>query len=99
MRISYRKELRGHHVIDATGRILGEVEEIFVDAESWKVEGFRLKLRREAADALGAAHTALRPGVLEIPAEAIQSVGQAILLRIDAMTLAPPAQDKDRKAA
>ena len=38
-------ELPGRSVVDATGRVLGEVERLIVDTSRWEVETLRVKLR------------------------------------------------------
>lgn len=81
MRISYGDGLRGRTVVDSTGRVVGEITELFVDADSWRVEGVAIRLHRDAAHAIGAHRGPFRTVELELPIEAIQSVGDTILLR------------------
>ncbi len=89
MRIMYREGLHGRPVVDASGHVLGEVDELFIDCVSWTVSSLRIKLRREAANAIGVSRGAFRAATLEIPSSAIQSVGDAVVLYRDAASLVP----------
>ncbi|MCC6557439.1 MAG: PRC-barrel domain-containing protein [Polyangiaceae bacterium] len=89
MRITYEDHLRGRAVVDATGRVLGEVAGLFVDADTWKVEAIQVKLRREAADVIGVHRGTFRAAQLTVSSEFIQSVGDAVVLRKDAADLRP----------
>jgi sporulation protein YlmC with PRC-barrel domain len=93
MRIIYGDHLRGRAVMDATGRRVGEVAELFIDSDTWTVDAVQVKLRREVADAIGVHRGAFRAAVLEVATEFIQSVGDAVVLRKDAADLVtPPAR-------
>lgn len=50
----------------------------------------RVKLRSEVADVLGVQHGLFQAGFLDVPAEAIQSLGQAVVLRTEARSLLMP---------
>jgi len=89
MRITYSEGLLGHPVVDAAGHVLGEVDEIFLDSMTWKLSALRVKLRREAADAIGVSRGAFRSAWIEIPCEVIQSVSDAVVLHKDASSLVP----------
>ncbi|WP_437509129.1 PRC-barrel domain-containing protein [Sorangium sp. So ce1099] len=90
MRLTYEEDVRGHSVVDAEGNVIGEVEQLYLDSESFKLAGVRVKLRAEAADVLGVQHGLFRAGVLDVPVEAIQSLGQAVVLRTEARSLLTP---------
>lgn len=81
MRISYADGLRGRSVVDAHGRVIGEITELFVETDSWRVEGVGVRLTRDAERALGAHRGPFRAVELELPIEEIQSVGDTIVLR------------------
>ncbi|HTN87385.1 MAG TPA: PRC-barrel domain-containing protein [Sorangium sp.] len=87
MRLTYEQDVRGHSVVDAEGNVIGEVEQLYLDSESFKLAGVRVKLRTEAADVLGVQRGLFRAGVLDVPVEAIQSLGQAVVLRTEARNL------------
>lgn len=82
-------ELRERSVVDAAGRVIGEVEEIAIDTSSWRVKTLRVKLRRAAGAAIGAEQSIFRAGHIEVPTAMIQSVGDAVVLRVDARELVP----------
>jgi sporulation protein YlmC with PRC-barrel domain len=87
MRVTYEEAVLGRAVLDATGREIGKVAELFIDTESWMVDAVGVKVHREVADAIGLKHGLFKSGYVEIPREAIQSVGDAIVLRTDAISL------------
>lgn len=90
MRIVYGEHLQGRAVVDATGRLIGEVVEITIDADTWKVDGIRVKLRREAADVIGVHRGTFRAALMDISTDVVQSVGDAVVLRKDAASLREP---------
>ncbi|MGK4007372.1 PRC-barrel domain-containing protein [Sorangium sp. So ce1036] len=90
MRLTYEQDVRGHSVVDAEGSVIGEVEQLYLDSESMRLAGLRIKLRSEAAEVLGVQHGLFRAGFLDVPAEAIQSLGQAVVLRTQARNLLTP---------
>ena len=81
MRLS-DENLKGRTVIGADGRAVGEVGTLFVDSDSWNVESFRVALRRDVADELGASRTMFHGGSMEIPTRLVQSVGDAVVLAV-----------------
>jgi sporulation protein YlmC with PRC-barrel domain len=86
-------ELRLRSVVDASGRVVGEVDEVVVDTTSWRVKTLRVKLRRAAGVAIGAEQGIFRAGHIEVPSEMVQSVGDAVVLRVDARELVPTDED------
>src|SRR5437764_11541721 len=80
MRISYEDDLRGRAVIDGTGRVIGAVEALLIDSQSWRVEAFRVRLRRDAADQIGAEHRLLQSASLDIPISLVHAAGDAAIL-------------------
>ena len=79
MRLS-DESLRGRTVIAADGQVIGEVSALFLDAGSWRVESFLIKLHKDIADRIGASRSLLHAGTVEIPTQMIQSVGDAVVL-------------------
>ena len=87
MRLSYQDEVRGRTVIDATGRALGEVDELYVDGDALQMEGLRVKLRPEMADDLGVPRRTFHPGTIDVSTKHIQAFGETVVLRVDIRTL------------
>jgi len=81
MRLS-DENLKGRTVIGADGRAVGEVGTLFVDSDSWHVESFRVSLRKDVADELGASRTMFHGGSMEIPTRLVQSVSDAVVLAV-----------------
>lgn len=95
MRISYEEDLRGRAVIDGTGRVVGEVDGLLVDGQSWRVEAVRVKLRRDAAEQIGASHRVFQAASLEIPISLVHAAGDAVILNVptsDLRELRPAAE-------
>jgi sporulation protein YlmC with PRC-barrel domain len=86
MRLS-DENLRGRAVVAADGQVIGDVSAMFIDAEQWKVESLRIKLRKNVAEQLGATHDIFHAAVIEVPVQVIQSVGDAIVLSVTAVGL------------
>jgi sporulation protein YlmC with PRC-barrel domain len=87
MRISYDEDLKGRAVIDGTGRVVGHIDGLLVDGESWRVEAFRVRLRRDAAEQIGAEHRLLQAATLEIPIALVHAAGDAVILNVPASAL------------
>jgi sporulation protein YlmC with PRC-barrel domain len=87
MRISYEDELKGRSVIDHTGMIVGSVDALLIDGQSWRVEALRVKLNRESADQIGAEHRVFQPATLEIPITLVHAAGDAVILNVPATAL------------
>lgn len=79
MRVS-DEDLRDMAVIAADGHVLGEVSALFLDVSTWAIVSLRVKLRREAAERLGASHSVFRAGTVDIPIQMVQSVGDTVVL-------------------
>ena len=88
MRLSYEDEVKGRTVIDAGGAAIGEVEALYLDSEPAErgggllVGAIRVKLHPEIADALGVSRSTFRAGAIDIPAAAVQALGDAVLLNV-----------------
>jgi sporulation protein YlmC with PRC-barrel domain len=87
MRISYAEGLSGRAVVDATGRVIGELSELIIDTDTWKADAILVRLRRGVAGEIGVQRGPFRAAVLEVPIEAIQSVADAVVLRRDVASL------------
>jgi sporulation protein YlmC with PRC-barrel domain len=87
MRIEYEVELRGRSVIDGTGRVIGAVDGLMIDSESWRVEAVRVRLRRDAAMQLGATPRFFQSATLEIPVELVHAAGDAVILNVPTTAL------------
>ena len=74
-------------MIDAAGVTIGYVDCLLLDPTSWQVKAIRVTLRREVTEEVGAARSLFRRASLEIPTTAVQSVGDAVLLRLTAHDL------------
>ncbi len=88
-------ELRQRAVVDATGRVIGDIDEVAIEPTSWRVKTLRVKLRRAAGAAIGAEQSIFRAGHIEVPTAMIQSVGDAVVLRVDARELVPDGEHAD----
>jgi sporulation protein YlmC with PRC-barrel domain len=86
MRLS-DKTLVGLTVVTADGQALGEVAVLFIDSQAWQVEAFQVKLRRGAAEQLGASRTLFHAGTIEIPIRIVQSVSDAVVLSVSVKEL------------
>lgn len=79
--------LRKRTVIAADGQAIGEVAALILDSDSWRIESLQIKLRKEAADKLGAARGIFHAGTLDLPIRLIQSIGDAVVLSVPTLEL------------
>lgn len=96
MRMTYEQSVQGRPVVDASGHVIGNVDQLVLESESLRITGFMVKLHAEAADAIGAEHGLFRAAVLDVPSEAIQSVSDTVVLRVDAASLVPRVPEPRR---
>jgi sporulation protein YlmC with PRC-barrel domain len=83
MSLSFAEKISGRTALDASGQVVGTVDDlsvVSVEDGSWRVASFRLRLRREIARDIGAASPLLRSAVVDIPAEMVQAIGDAVIL-------------------
>ncbi|MCZ7682355.1 MAG: PRC-barrel domain containing protein [Sandaracinaceae bacterium] len=81
MRLS-DEDLHGRTVISADGLVLGEIVALLLESEAWRVDSLQVRLRKDAADRIGAERSMFRPGVIEVESRLVQSVGDAVLLSV-----------------
>ncbi len=92
MKLSYEDQVKGRTVIDASGASVGEVDALYLDSDSLdrgglRVSAIRVKLHAEIADAIGVSRGTFRAGSLDVPAEALQALGDAVLLSVTVSSL------------
>jgi len=76
------EDLRGRTIIGADGQVIGEIDALFLDSDSWCVESLQVKLGKNIADQIGADRSIFHAGALEIPVRMIQSVGDTVVLSV-----------------
>ena len=59
------EHLRGRTVITADGQAIGEVAALFIDTSAWTIVGLQIKLRKGAAEQVGAERDLLRAATLD----------------------------------
>src|SRR5215207_6937585 len=72
--------LHGRVVLTADGLAIGEVNKLFFHGGAFAIDAIEIKVRREMAERLGLKHSPFKPAMMEIPAGAVQSVGDAVIL-------------------
>jgi hypothetical protein len=84
--------LHNRIVLSSDGLAVGEITKLFIGSDL-RIQAFEVKLRREVADRLGMRRTFLQSAILEISADAVQSVGDAVLLSVPLAAIRPqPSQ-------
>jgi sporulation protein YlmC with PRC-barrel domain len=93
MKVSYEERIKGRLVIDALGRSIGSVEELYVDDDSFdvglRVCAVRVRLHAAVADEVGVPRSAFHAAMIEVPALALQAFGDAIILNASLASLVP----------
>lgn len=74
--------LRGRTIIAADGQVVGEITDLFLECDTWRVESLQAKLGKDIADQIGADRSIFHAGTLEIPVRMVQSVGDTVVLSI-----------------
>ena len=82
MRIFYEQDLKGRAVLDGSGRVVGEVDGLLVDNATWRVDALRVKLRRDAADQMGAGRSMFHAASVDVPVELVHAAGDAVILNV-----------------
>ncbi len=81
MRAFYEEALYGRSVIDSAGRVIGALEGLTIDTESWRVEAIRVKLRKEVTKEIGTSHSTFRAARQDVPVDFIRSVSDTLILK------------------
>lgn len=81
MRLS-AENLHGRTVITADGQAIGSIKSVFLDAAAWRVESISIELHKDVADHIGASRGIFHRGLIELPVQLVQSVGDAVVLAI-----------------
>lgn len=74
------EEMHGRTVLSSDGHAIGEVTALYL-SEDWRVDSLEVKLRKDAAQLLGAQGSIFRGASMEIPTRVVKSVRDAILLQ------------------
>jgi sporulation protein YlmC with PRC-barrel domain len=74
-------DLPGRSVVDATGRVLGEVDGLLLDTQSWTVDLLRVKLRRSTAEEFSLAWSPFKAPTIDIPTQLVMAASDAVVLR------------------
>jgi sporulation protein YlmC with PRC-barrel domain len=85
-------------VIDAAGLAIGEVDSILLDPSSWLVKAIRIRLRREMTEQVGVKKSLFRKASVDIPTTAVQSIGDAVLLHVQAEELRETSPSEEQEA-
>jgi len=78
----FEDSVRGHTVIAADGQPVGQVTDLALDSNAWRVESLHLKLNNDMADQLGVERGKFHAGTLDLPVHMVQSVGDTIILSV-----------------
>ena len=94
MRLRFRDQLRNRSVIDAAGNVIGEVDDVVIDSDTWQVTALRIRLKRETAAAMGVRAGAFRAALFDVTSEAVKGVAETVVLNRSLRDLLPtgPAQ-------
>ena len=89
------REFRNEDMVkeaEKRGIAIGEVERVFVDSATWRVESLQVTLRKESAERIGVKHGLFHKPVIEIATRLVQSVGDAVVLAIPLDALRTPEE-------
>ena len=81
-RIIHVEELRGLKVVGSGGRILGEIEDLEVDSETWHVENLFLRVRGSIVSDLGLPRPRWKRAHVSLPARHVSGVQDVVVLDV-----------------
>jgi len=73
------EEMHGRTVLSSDGHAIGEVTGLNL-TEDWRIESLEVKLRKDAAQLLGAQKSIFHGSSMDVPTRLVKSVKDAILL-------------------
>lgn len=80
--------LHNRIVLSSDGLAIGEITKLFIGSDL-RIQAFEVKLRREVAERLGLRRSFLHSPMLEISADVVQSIGDAVLLSVPLAAIRP----------
>ena len=72
--------LHGRVVLSADGIAIGEINKLILQGSQFSIEAVEIKLRKEISERFGMKRGMFSAATLEIPAQLVQSVGDAVIL-------------------
>lgn len=76
------ESLRGRTVLTSDGIHLGQVESLTLETDNWRVEALDVKLRKEAAQQIGAQRKFMKASVVPVPVSKVKSIQDAVILSV-----------------
>jgi sporulation protein YlmC with PRC-barrel domain len=98
MQIASTELLRGKTVLEAGGQVVGTLDEILIDTDSWTVATIRLRLKREIGKEIGAAGGMFQGAFLEIPIDMVAGARDAVILSVPLARLREVAEARGARA-
>lgn len=86
--VRYEQQVKGRPVVDKSGHVLGDVDDMTVDEQSGRILTLGMRLRPGIARLLGVRQSLLRRGRTDVPMEYVHGISDAVVLRIAAPELA-----------
>jgi sporulation protein YlmC with PRC-barrel domain len=68
-------------VIDSAGRVIGVLDGLILNPETWSVEALRVKLHRDITKELGATRGAFRRARVDVPIDYVQHASDTVILK------------------
>ena len=81
------QELHGRVVLSQDGVVVGEITKLIVNPVDFRIDAIEVKLRKSAAELIGASRSLLHAATLQISTRSIQSIGDAVILSVPVDTL------------
>ncbi|CAM4501508.1 PRC-barrel domain containing protein [Corallococcus exiguus] len=74
--------VQGRVVVAAGGQVLGNVETLSIDSETWKIDSIQVKLTSEASEQFGVYWNYFHAGRIYVPTRLVHSVSDTVLLSV-----------------
>jgi sporulation protein YlmC with PRC-barrel domain len=95
----FKSNIRGRAVIAADGQAVGQVDDVVINIDTWRVESMQLKLNKGMADKLGVHRGKFQAGTIDLPVHMVQSVGDHVVLSVPTSELRPRLHRPNNQAA
>jgi len=81
MRVMNNNVLNGKRIVTQDGRVVGEIESLFVDVESWRVTDLSVKVRKDVLEELKLKRPFIGTQIIRIPTDQISGTSDQVVLR------------------
>jgi sporulation protein YlmC with PRC-barrel domain len=83
MRAMNNNVLNGKRIVTQDGRVVGEIESLFIDVDTWRVTDLAVKVRKDVLEELKLKRPFIGTQIIRIPTEQISGTSDQVVLKPD----------------